>query len=472
MDIKNLKNVASPKYRAAFASVIIIGGGSAYLALSSLSSTSEKSAGVGQAKVNLNTGGEKALTKPSSDEYEHDTENSEIARIYEKKREDERQAALKGSGSYVFTINAEKNENNDSEKEEEKVKDIEDKHEAEKPSFQDLINKTKNPVKVSEEEKMDSAPKEVVSYQQKLLASRKVEDRDGKPIQSKLNSQSPSISQAKNYGQVNTASGSGYDTSKFMQEMERATAFQYKGDVEEVYHPTRSVYTDNKLEDALSSQDSAGEGSGKQVAQQEDMDAGGYRSYLGGNLVETEISESFHINAGDIAYTRLQIGINTDEPSPVRAEILSGDLQGGVLLGEPQRVGEKAVINLTKMIFEDEEYQIDAVALDLESKRTGLSDEVDTHFASNMFYLGIASILSGYSDSLQEYEEESSDTSDTETTTKQRLDKFGDRVMVGLGEAGEEAKDIFKDRINREPTVIVYPKDIGIMFMSSIDIKR
>lgn len=472
MDFKKLKNLSSPKYRIAMGSVALIGTGAIYLSLSNFfgsgEATSDSDTTSTDDRVRLDsTIASRGIKKPTVDDYKGEG-NTEIARVYEKKRDDEKSQALSGDGSYVLTLGSNMQKDGD-----DFVKTTttssSDKSSRIKAALEEMkkskAEETVSPkTKITDDEVDVEGPDTGLSFQEQLEATKEKQRSVSKPLASDLSRSMENQRQIYRKTQVKEPQAAAYTS----QDLSRAD-FIYDGDMDdgmlEVGQLSIGSYDHETLGDVSVPQSSATQSQTSKTP----VTSKEYSEYLGVSTYETK-NNGISISPGEIFYTRLQIGINTDEPSPVRAQILSGPLAGAVLLGNPVRTGKKAMIQLSTMTYDGKDYDIDAVALDLETKRTGLADDVDNHYVRNIGYLTLASILSGYAGSLQSWEEEDSTSSGITTTSKQSLDDFDDRVMVGIGEAGMEVKSILRDQINREPTVHVYPKDIGIMFMSRLDI--
>lgn len=462
MDIKNLKNLNSPKYRISIASVLLIGGGIVFLGLKSFgpSPNQGESEGVKDDSVRIDPTAlrsSRTIEGPEVEDYAMD-DDSEISRVYKQSREDDRQKALEGDGSFIFTLSPDKDEE-PKESEELEGGEKEVAKPSEKTDIATDFKSDKPSVQKKPEEKKEKSMdgEQPVSFQEQL--------RNTKPVREEASPQKradPLSQQRQIYrNSGNQTSG----TNQLLSGILSKADFKYED---------RDIVLEDKIGESVISTYSPElpeeEEKKKKIGEESGLssrdEANDYARYIGS--VETEsVAQVVKVGAGDIFYTKLQIGVNTDEVSPIRAEILSGELAGAVLLGYPKRAGEKAIIELSTMSFQGNTYSIDAVALDLETKRTAMADDVDKHYARNMAYLTIASIISGYSSSLQNWEETTESGIGGETVKKQeKLDNFEDRVMVGVGEAGEELKSVFKDQINREPTVYVYPQDIAVMFMS------
>lgn len=186
-----------------------------------------------------------------------------------------------------------------------------------------------------------------------------------------------------------------------------------------------------------------------------------------------DMSVQTKILAGDMYYSVLEIEVNTDEISPVRATIVQeGPLKGGVLLGYPSKTGDKAMIKFDTLSVNGETYSgINVVAVDPFTMRTALADEVDYHTFERYFKLAAASIVAGYAETLKEVEEEDTASgSSVETITGP--DKFNERVAVAIGRVGEKLEPKFEKAFDRESTVTIYKnRDLGIMFLSDLIIK-
>ncbi|MHD0644539.1 DotG/IcmE/VirB10 family type IV secretion system protein [Pseudomonas aeruginosa] len=179
------------------------------------------------------------------------------------------------------------------------------------------------------------------------------------------------------------------------------------------------------------------------------------------------------IQPGRMYAAVLQIGVNTDEISPVRAVIVEkGPLEGAILTGEPVRVGEKAKIEFTTLTVGAKSFTPKAIALDTETMRSSLADDVDNHTVERYSKLFIASFVDGYASALSGTQTITSPEGST-STTKDPLPNTGDQIKVGIGKAGEKFSPIFEREFDRPPTVTVEPnKSIFVMFTQAVDINK
>ncbi|WP_410951213.1 DotG/IcmE/VirB10 family protein [Pseudomonas sp. S1(2024)] len=179
------------------------------------------------------------------------------------------------------------------------------------------------------------------------------------------------------------------------------------------------------------------------------------------------------ISVGQTFYSVLQIGVDTDEISPVRAvTVQKGLLEGAVLTGEPVRTGQKAKIQFSNMSWKGKNYSINAIALDPETYRSGLADSVDNHTFERYSKLAIASFVDGYADALQDTQTVTN-TDGSSSTQTNALPDAADQIKMGIGKMGEKFSPIFEREFDRPPTVTVEAnKSIIVMFMATVDLAK
>lgn len=179
------------------------------------------------------------------------------------------------------------------------------------------------------------------------------------------------------------------------------------------------------------------------------------------------------IPVGQTFYSVLQIGVNTDEISPIRAvSIEKGRLEGAVLTGEPKRTGEKAMLTFTSMSLKGRSYNVNAIALDPDTYRSAIADGVDNHTFERYSKLFISSFVQGYGDALSGTQT-TTNTDGSSSQTKDPLPDSSSQIKVGIGEIGRKMSPIFQKEFDRPPTVTVEPnKNIIIMFMQEVDLDK
>ena len=177
------------------------------------------------------------------------------------------------------------------------------------------------------------------------------------------------------------------------------------------------------------------------------------------------------VHVGETYFSVLQIGVNTDEISPIRAtSVDKGILDGAVFVGNPARVGQKATLNFTSMSLNGRSYRINAIALDPETYRSGIADGVDNHVFSRYSKLALAAFVDGYSNALSGTQTVRN-TDGSSSEIKDPLPDAGDQLKVGIGKVGEKMTPIFEREFEQPPTVTVEPnRSIVIMFMQELDL--
>lgn len=179
------------------------------------------------------------------------------------------------------------------------------------------------------------------------------------------------------------------------------------------------------------------------------------------------------ILTGDTFMAVLQIGVNTDEPSEVKATIVEkGPLEGAVLVGTPTRVGEKAHIAFNTMSLKRKGFGVSAVALDPETKRSLVADSVDRHTITRWGGLALASFVDGYADSLSSTQTVTN-TDGSSSTTRDAVPNSSDQTKIAIGKVGENMVPLMESQFNRPPTVTVDPnRIIYIMFTNNVDLSK
>lgn len=182
-----------------------------------------------------------------------------------------------------------------------------------------------------------------------------------------------------------------------------------------------------------------------------------------------------YAKAGTIFNAILESSIDSDEPSPVLARIVSGDLKGTRLIGNIQTVGEKVVIQFSTANIPQlgNSVKISSYAVDPNTSRTALADNVNHHYTLKYGVLLASSFLSGYADAI----------SRQNTTTTQGLlgpivtqgeltnSQINKAALGGVGKA--VATDAQQQFTNLKPTITVNSgAPIGILLVEDLVIKN
>ena len=174
--------------------------------------------------------------------------------------------------------------------------------------------------------------------------------------------------------------------------------------------------------------------------------------------------------AGDIHVAVLETGINSDEPSPILAKIVSGPLKGTRLIGSINVTGEKVILAFTTASIprHPKSVGIQAVAIDANTSRTALATSVDNHYFLKYGVLLGATFLGGFADAL---------TNNNKTTIVQngqviQVPNGGmttkELTQQGLGSVGKELANQAKQTSQAlKPTITVDSGTaMGILILS------
>jgi intracellular multiplication protein IcmE len=178
------------------------------------------------------------------------------------------------------------------------------------------------------------------------------------------------------------------------------------------------------------------------------------------------------IKAGDILFAVIDTAVNTDEPGPILATIVSGKLKGSKLIGSfvLPADADKMVINFKTISIPDVDHTetINAYAIDPDTARTALSSETNHHYLARYGALFASSFLEGFSSAIQSSNTtvEVGGTGGVTNTTVSTLNRSAlDNALIGLGQVGKDWSKSAQKEMNRPTTVQVYSgTGIGVLF--------
>jgi len=173
---------------------------------------------------------------------------------------------------------------------------------------------------------------------------------------------------------------------------------------------------------------------------------------------------------GDMVYAVNNLNINSDYNNVVQFTIVApGDMHGGVVSGSFNKIRDTVALQFNLFSKDGKSYPINATAIDPETYATVFADDVDRHYFQRYGGIIISSMLEGYAESLV-----SSETLNTDNGTsvgRERVEEFSDRLLVGVGKAGERLAPLFERDFNRESTVHVYKdKPVGLLFLDNFKV--
>ena len=187
------------------------------------------------------------------------------------------------------------------------------------------------------------------------------------------------------------------------------------------------------------------------------------------------------IGAGDVLFAVLDTSVNSDEPGPILATIVSGKLKGAKLIGSfvlPTNAN-KMVINFNTMSVPGAEKttSINAYGIDPNTARTALSSKTNHHYLVRYGSLFASTFLEGFGNAFQSANTTISiggtgggagginDTTITNGVGRSVLDN----AVIGMATLGKSWGQVAQRQFNTPITVEVYSGTaIGVLFTQDL----
>jgi type IV secretory pathway VirB10-like protein len=181
------------------------------------------------------------------------------------------------------------------------------------------------------------------------------------------------------------------------------------------------------------------------------------------------------IQAGTFYPAQLITGVDTDEPGPVIAEILSGPAKGAKVMGQTPSIvnnnAEKVTLQFATMtgnMFK-KSMAIQAYAVNPDSSKFGLATEVDHHYLLRFGGLLASSFISGYGQALQQSGAVTTVNQVGGTVTSTPVRSSSDITKIALGQVGQSVGQAMQQGGVRPTTIKVAPRTpVGILFMQDV----
>lgn len=118
-----------------------------------------------------------------------------------------------------------------------------------------------------------------------------------------------------------------------------------------------------------------------------------------------KVKDASFAKAGTVIPGIIITAVDSDEPSPIMAEIVSGPLKGGRLLGALTISGknsEAMILNFTTLSLPniDHSFSVNVVAISPKTTRTSMASDVDHHYMQKYGLLFASSFVQGYGQAL------------------------------------------------------------------------
>ena len=171
--------------------------------------------------------------------------------------------------------------------------------------------------------------------------------------------------------------------------------------------------------------------------------------------------------AGHISFAMLDIGVNSNEPSPIEATIEGGRFHGARLLGSFKREHQVVVMQFSIMTFNGQSYPINAYAISAKNARVGMATTVNNHVLYRYGWLFAGAFLQGINQALQDANQTVVAGNGFALMTHQLNN--GQILEQAAGNVGNVMVPIAENRFNTPPTVRVPAgTGMGILFMAPV----
>lgn len=171
--------------------------------------------------------------------------------------------------------------------------------------------------------------------------------------------------------------------------------------------------------------------------------------------------------AGHISFAMLDIGVNSNDQSPIEATIEGGRFHGARLLGSFKREHQVVVMQFNIMTFNGQSYPINAYAISAKNAHVGMATTVNNHVLYRYGWLFAGAFLQGINQALQDANQTVLAGNGFALMTHQLNN--GQILEQAAGNVGNVMVPIAENRFNTPPTVRVPAgTGMGILFMSPV----
>lgn len=191
-------------------------------------------------------------------------------------------------------------------------------------------------------------------------------------------------------------------------------------------------------------------------------------SYDSSNSSSSNKGPAF-VRAGSIVPAVMLTAINSDEPGPVLAQIVTGPLKGARLIGQMVSSDQRVVVQFSSLSMPgaSQTFSISSFAVDPDTSRTGLATDVNNHYFLR-YGLGLAAaFISGYGEAVQNAGSTTTTNAFGGTTTIMGDMTHKQIAESAFGKVGQKLGSELDKETNRAPTVTVASgTSVGVLFMA------
>jgi intracellular multiplication protein IcmE len=183
------------------------------------------------------------------------------------------------------------------------------------------------------------------------------------------------------------------------------------------------------------------------------------------------------VKAGDVLFAVMETSVNSDEPGPILATIVSGQFNGAKLIGSftlPSNADKMVIrFNTLSVPGASKTTSINAYAIDPNTARTALSSRADHHYLLRYGSLFASTFLEGFGNAFQ-----SANTTITiggvggqqNTTVQNGVGRsILENAVIGLATLGKQWGQVAQTLFNTPVTVDVYAgTSVGVLFTQDL----
>ena len=189
--------------------------------------------------------------------------------------------------------------------------------------------------------------------------------------------------------------------------------------------------------------------------------------------------KSIAIKMGDILFATITSSVNSDEPTPILATIVSGPLSGSKIIGSFSLPGnaDKMIITFNTLSIPNQKHTIgiNAYAIDPNTGRTAISSSTNHHYMKKYGSLFASTFIQGLGNAFQSADTTISiggnGTSTNTTITNGQNRTLTQNAVIGLSTLGQAWAQEARKGMNLPTTVQVYSgTPVGILFLQDVEI--
>jgi intracellular multiplication protein IcmE len=185
------------------------------------------------------------------------------------------------------------------------------------------------------------------------------------------------------------------------------------------------------------------------------------------------------VKTGDILFAVIDTSVNTDEPGPILATVVSGSLKGAKLIGSfnlPANASKMVVsFNTLSIPGVDKTISINAYAIDPNTARTALSSQTDHHYLERYGALFASTFIEGFGNAFQSANTTITvgGTGGTSNTTVSNGvgNSLLENAVIGLATVGKAWGQVAAQNMSRPTTIELFAgTGVGVLFTQDLKI--